>query len=219
MKDSIVVPPFITVTGVDERTDIAAIAKLDAEVGILLTGTPEGRNRYPRREWVYEAAQVLPRVAIHVCGSAALGWLISGAIDDLVALVDRVQVNGVREARLMEEICWRFPHQTIINQYNPVNARLLKDVCASNHALLSDASGGQGISPSCWLRPDTEKPFGFAGGLGPENLAESLAKIRFAARHEWWVDMEGKLRVDDWFSIPKATEAVEIFHASVISKA
>jgi hypothetical protein len=44
------------VTGADEKTDVASLAKLDAEIGLLYTETPEGRNRYPRWEWIRETS-------------------------------------------------------------------------------------------------------------------------------------------------------------------
>lgn len=36
-----------------------------------------------------------------------------------------------------------------------------------------------------------------SGGLGPDNLAEELARIANFAREPWWLDMETKLRRDD----------------------
>lgn len=38
----------ITVTGLDERTNLIDASYLEAEIGILYTATPEGRNRYPK---------------------------------------------------------------------------------------------------------------------------------------------------------------------------
>lgn len=203
--------PFVTVTGADERTDLAALATLDAEIGLLYTATPEGRNRYPRWEWIWEASHILPRVALHVCGRGARQQLMEGRLN--VGGVQRIQVNGGILALEVERLCEMYPCHTIITQYHTRNAHLLA-VRSSNHALLVDGSGGRGISPDGWHRPDTAKPVGFAGGLGPENLAGEVVTIRDVARPGWWADMEGKLRVDDWFSVERAAACVDAFHSA-----
>jgi len=205
--------PFITVTGADEQTDVGMLAKLDAEIGLLYTATPEGRNRYPRKEWIKAAARKLPRVAIHICGSKARGELLSGWLDDLLENAQRVQVNGILSIGDCQSICARYHNKTIITQHKPDNKYLLA-VKAPNHALLIDGSGGRGISPEVWRHPDTQKQVGYAGGLGPDNIAFELGRIRKIADGCWWVDMEGKLRVNDCFSVERARECVWAFHAA-----
>jgi hypothetical protein len=206
--------PFITVTGADEETDILSLQKLDAEIGLLYTTTPEGRRRYPGRDWIKWAAINLDRVAIHICGGGARRELMSGDFDDLVCNADRIQVNGPISVADCQQICTMFPEHTIITQHNHKNLNLLK-VHSRNHAILVDASGGRGITPGAWHRPETEKQVGFAGGLGSDNLAMELSLIRVIATGDWWVDMEGKLRVDDYFSFERARDAVTAFHASM----
>lgn len=79
------------------------------------------------------------------------------------------------------------------------------------HQLLVDASGGRGVSPAEWTRPNTTRAVGFAGGLGPDNLAGELPRIAAVARGPWWVDMETKLRTDDWFDIALAERCSDAF--------
>ena len=81
---------------------------------------------------------------------------------------------------------------------------------SDNHALLVDGSGGRGVSPESWARPETYKQVGFAGEMGPENLALELPRIALVAASESWVDMEGKLRPADWFDIGVARECVSL---------
>ena len=206
-------PPFLTVTGADERTDVTALAKLNAEIGLLYTVTPEGRNRYPRWEWILETSRELRRASLHVCGRGARELLREGQLP--VGGFQRIQVNGGILASEVEYLCAMYPRHTIITQYHTYNAHLLA-VRAVNHALLVDSSGGRGRSPETWNRPDTDKAVGFAGGLGPDNLAGELRRIKSIARAGWWADMEGKLRVDDWFSVGRAEECAAVF-ASVIA--
>lgn len=200
--------PFLTVTGADERTDVSALSKLDAEIGLLYTETPEGRNRYPRWGWIQETSLELRRASLHVCGRGARAMLIEGNLP--VSGFQRIQVNGGILALEVERLCEMYPRHTIITQHHINNAHLLS-VRAINHAILIDASGGRGISPSEWTQPATEKAVGFAGGLGPDNLDIELQKIGQIAHPGWWADMEGKLRVDDWFSIELAGEVVAKF--------
>lgn len=203
---------FITVTGADEHTDLSALADLDCEVGLLYSATPDGRNRYPSKEWIIKASKTLPVCAIHICGTQARAMLIAGQLQSLVQFALRIQVNGRVEEETLLSVCAQFPHQTIITQYVEGRGSALS-APASNHALLVDASGGRGVSPAGWQRPATDKCVGFAGGLGANNLTVELSRIRAVASGAWWVDMEGKLRTrDDWFSIDEARKCVESFH-------
>ncbi|MFK4706111.1 hypothetical protein ABIC83_002950 [Roseateles asaccharophilus] len=196
-------PSFITLTGADERTDIEELVAFsgkypEVELGLLYTATPEGRNRYPSRQWLLRAAEALSgRIAVHVCGGGARRELAAGDLIDLVRHAPRVQVNGVLTVDEAELLATRVG--VLITQHNGNNLSLL-NVKASNHALLIDASGGRGVSPTEWLPPETRKHVGFAGGMGPDNLAQEYQRIAAVARPGAWVDMEGKLRVDDWFS-------------------
>lgn len=200
--------PFLTVTGADEHTDVAALAKINAEIGLLYTATPEGRNRYPRWEWILETSAEFRRASLHVCGRGARQKLMDGRLP--VSRFQRIQVNGLIEIPEVRHLCQLYPHHTIITQHTPANRYLLV-VKEGNHALLVDGSGGRGVSPESWHHPDTGKVVGFAGGLGPDNLASELHKITAIARAGWWADMEGKLRVDDWFSVERAAECAAVF--------
>jgi hypothetical protein len=209
----------ITLTGADERTDVADLATLvkrhpRVEVGLLYTATPEGRHRYVGLEWLSSALPVLRgRAALHVCGRAAREQLIEGLLDGLVAHTPRVQVNGAMAIDEAERCAARV--RTLITQHHDGNAHLL-DVKAPNHCILIDASGGKGKSPAGWSHPPTHKVTGFAGGLGPQNLLCELERIGPVARPEAWVDMEAKLRDDDdWFDLKAAVTCALLFDDAV----
>jgi hypothetical protein len=211
--------PRITVTGLDERTNLADAFRLAApevELGILVSLTPEGRHRYPSLVWVLQAATALrEHAAIHLCGSCARREALAGNLDPILSKVTRIQVNGTVSA---DELAWflqRFPRQTIITQHQPANAGLAGFTDGTGrHALLVDASAGRGLSPAAWERPVTSKSVGFAGGLGPDNLSVELPRIDAVAQGVWWVDMEGKLRDDaDWFDLARARAAIDIVRA------
>lgn len=221
-------PPAITLTGIDERTDLARAAKLNAELGILLSLTPEGRPRYPSQEWIFnKALEVLPNVAIHICGSAARNGLATGILDDIALhpAVKRIQLNGHYTIADVGYVCDYFQEKQIITQQKDGNDHL-QWVERANHQILMDSSGGKGLCPTNWDIPWRRAPVsqpivelarikrvGFAGGLGPDNLYEQLgfmvASNRNACLGWWWVDMENKLRdSDDWFSLDAAEDVV-----------
>lgn len=208
-------PPSITVTGADERTDLTRLKSLDCEVGILVSVTPEGRHRYPRLEWITEAAAYLPRVAFHICGIQTRELATRGVLPVPLLFPGRIQVNGTPSPAEVKHWLQALPNSRIITQHTANNAALL-DLCGDNHELLVDGSGGRGILPARWDNPPTHKNVGFAGGLGPENLAGQLVPISEVAAAGWWVDMESSLRTsDDWFDVSRAIEAVERFHATL----
>ncbi|MCE2724805.1 MAG: hypothetical protein LW865_16240 [Betaproteobacteria bacterium] len=212
----------ITLTGADERTSVTVLQALVAsypsvEIGLLYTATPEGRNRYPPLDWLHATAEALTqRVAIHICGRTARQQLLDGKLAGLVSHARRVQVNGQLSVEELQACASRVPH--LITQHN-ATTRELASVPIATHSLLVDASGGKGLSPQYWQRPADagSKPVGYAGGLGPDNLATQLDQIAYVAGEsagQAWVDMEGKLRDEsDWFDLDRAARCAQIFEA------
>ena len=213
----------ITLTGADERTDLnrlvlMAIAHPNVEIGLLYTATPEGRNRYPTLSWLHQAAARLSgRCAIHVCGRLAREQLLQGQLADLVSDAARVQVNGIVHPSELNALAARVP--VLITQMNAANASLATEFYVKNHQLLVDGSGGRGKSPDGWVRPITSKRVGFAGGLGEDNIYAELERIKLVALGPWWIDLEGKLRTDDWFDLDKCESFLALVRAHTVKKA
>ncbi len=218
----------ITFSGIDEKTDLARLRNLlrpGIEIGILFTRNPEGRNRYPGFQWILETVRFLaPYCAIHICGSGARDVLInkdpifdSGDNNALIkcfrsGYAKRLQVNGNVSVHDINYICTELDFISVITQHKESNAGLLVDT-APNHQLLVDGSGGRGILPDQWGRPQTNKLVGFAGGLGPETLPMALPQILSIADPNSWIDMEGSLRdSNDWFDINRMEAVLEIFN-------
>lgn len=199
----------VTFTGADEKTDLDAVANVDAEIGILYSANPESRNRYPRKEWITEAVKSLPRASLHVCGRKARANLLS---DTTIAEgFQRIQVNGKVEPQELVSIGEMYPKHRIITQYvdRPNHNMPLLELQLPNHELLIDASGGRGTLPKSWNPPKTYKRIGYAGGLGPDNIKEQLDLIFPVASFDFWIDMETSVRVDDWFSIDKINQCLQ----------
>lgn len=135
------------------------------------------------------------------------------------------QIDGVNGNKHMD---------AIMEQYDP-------DFWFVHCVPLFDASGGAGVLPSEWPRPcyfdemEEADYHGYAGGLGPQNLAEQLPKIAAAAaepdwlaRHDpeelhdqaneltgpapYWIDMETHVRSehDRQFDLAKVRRCLEI---------
>lgn len=103
----------------------------------------------------------------------------------------------------------------------------LNDICLeyvnvygepSNMFGLFDMSGGKGIMPAEWPQPiykadEVYDYHGYAGGLGPDNLAEQIPLIGKAAGDcRIWIDMETKVRSgnDLRFDLAKVRRCLEI---------
>ena len=199
---------FITVTGIDEKTDLEWFKNQSFEIGILYSATPEGRNRYPSKEWIVMAGTFLSNFAVHICGKVAREELFKGKLTELLLNAKRIQINGKVSVDEIETACDMFRGKTIITQYNDHNKPLV-NVKTSNHALLVDRSGGRGISPESWETVESNrKSVGYAGGLNPENLFGQLCSMPDFT----WVDMENGIREDDWFSVNKVKQVLEAFN-------
>lgn len=202
----------ITLTGADERTDLRSLVTLaerpGVEIGLLLSLSNSG-NRYPGQQWLrFAVHQLGPRCAVHVCGSSARAALLSGSLP-WIQDAGRLQVNGAIGEEMLRTLTSRF--RVVVTQHRSgATLASLDALGPGEHQLLVDASGGRGLTPSKWSRPETSRAVGFAGGLGPDNLAEELTRIARFARVPWWVDMETKLRRDDWFDLPLAGQCVDL---------
>lgn len=207
--------PKITLTGIDQWTNMNALCAIayKAEIGILITATPEGRPRYPSEPWVGITIAEYPQLqyALHICGNGARTKLKSGHYDPWMKYVKRIQINGVVDNEELIAICNTYSSHTIITQHpgnHSANLSLI-DLPIKNHSLLVDGSGGRGVSPIKWAAPTTDKLVGFAGGLGPNEIIKNLVEIDKIAKADYWIDMENKLRTDDKFDVDKAISVVE----------
>lgn len=206
-----------TFAGVDRRTDVCylpdAVEDDPFEYAVLYTATPEGRHRYPSKRDACELLAQLyssaRRAALHLCGAAARLELARGELSELVALVQRIQINGLVEYDELCSFTVFMPDHTIITQHIGPNQFLARSNI-SNHAVLVDGSGGRGRLPSKWTRPETAQAVGFAGGLSPETIRFQLPLIERVAVEPWWIDMEQGIRdADDWFDIQRVYDVAE----------
>ena len=83
-----------------------------------------------------------------------------------------------------------------------------------NVTMLIDESKGTGVLPSSWPAPPDQYNIGYAGGIGPDNVADTLGKLMKGAKgRDIWIDMESSLRSHknrvDMFDVDKCYQCIE----------
>src|SRR5882757_7463136 len=221
-----------SLTGVDDTTPLVELVAVSdlypfVEWGFLSSPKRQGtRGRYPSVARLRRAFKELPsmvRVALHVCGngvSQLLGGesVVSGLFEQARTRGGRVQLNfeasgGEVDVAKLRAFMLARPDVTFITQHNDDNARVtaaLADV--PNHAVLLDASLGHDLAPGLWPAALPSVRCGYAGGLGPDKLAQALPRIYGAAGDtDFWIEMGGRLRdADDRFDAHAARQCLDI---------
>ena len=213
----------VTISGADDSISPDSLAALSVEFpfvewGILVSANNMNSPRYPSRKWMARlqdwSLQQSLRIAIHVQGL----WLRKLLIGDETELVSgvgailgrarRVQLNFHGAILHYNELPFIYAMQRL-----PIQPKLFLfqiDGC-QGAALLArmehyphapdcvpfyDTSHGAGVLPEKWLIAERThaRTVGYAGGLGPENVAEQLPLIAKAAGGHFWIDMEAKVR-------------------------
>lgn len=222
-------PLFITFTGIDDATDPYAARALaqcyPIEFGILFSPERQGRERrYPSmstvREYVENWRPATQGYAAHLCGAHSRQLLDTGAtdLDDswLLPYFARVQVNTASQTLDTAAIrtwaasvnCW-----PILQCRGPFPND-------QNVSWLFDASGGRGLTPGAWpaaqVEADGQPLVGYAGGIGPSNIASLLPAIADAAGGtNYWIDMESGVRDEnDQFDLGKCRAVCEAVFGS-----
>jgi len=218
----------VTFTGADATTHIPGMLALSAqfpwiEWGILLP-FGDGSDRFPTYEWVQGfigAVCLAPhevKTAAHICPPWTQSFLLNPlAIDALIgSAFDRVQINTHAHpynfiSRWQDSVVRDFPREYIL-QLDGVNEENLYG-SPGNVTGLHDLSHGAGILPGSWPKPHPGRNqwVGYAGGLGPHNLAEQIPRIlEVAGSTDIWIDMETHVRTNGWFDLKKVRDCIRI---------
>ncbi len=227
---TLIKPVRVTFTGADPSCSVDALLGLlenapGLELAFLYSETRQGSGRYPPARWIRETVTTIEqcigpgRVALHVCGRARFRFLDGGTVDPELGELGRfarIQLNGelTREhAEAVETMMREHPERQLIVQCeHSADLRAALPPFGSALQVLFDASGGRGILRASWPRPLEGHVCGYAGGLGPDNLAHELPRITQAAGAvPYWIDMEGKLRdAQDRFQVQQAREVLRV---------
>lgn len=217
---------YCAITGADDAVQIKDLAAMEKEFpfvewAILWMPDRAGTDRFPTLDWIQKFKAECPdsHASLHLCGQALLDFAEGKDVEAMKGF-KRIQLN-LKFANAGEKVDLRqlvaqvkaHPDVQFILQYTEDKKDtllpLFKD--APNHALLFDASAGAGISPDKWSAPVPGHYCGYAGGLGPENIAENLKMIEKVTPADYitWVDMESKVRTNDKFDLAKVRTVLE----------
>lgn len=222
----------VTLTGADDSVSPHQLRELSEEFpfvewGILI-GSDSGHHRFPSLPWIAnligerEKTNNTMKISLHICGRY-LREIASGQ-SDLMRLLgpglcafSRCQLNwhAERQGQIAENILAAFCHlspwePTIIFQMDGVNGDLASGcIRRFRCAGLFDRSHGAGVKPDLWPLALTYMQSGWAGGLGPDNVAEESPKIAEVANQPFWIDMETKLFTGQRFDLDKCRCVLE----------
>ena len=228
----------ITFTGLDDSTNLNEVASICksypfVEWGMLASKSNQGEwNRYPQKQTIRKIINSdIPtkNLALHIQGSYLKNILKGYAnileSDELPYVRDnfhRAQLNFHRQGYKFEPSLF-IPalkllkcDQTILQMdAGKFSEEILQKFGNKfNFYPLYDASGGAGVIPNTWPKHNTgQNYFGYAGGLGPDNLAEQLDAMNEVTNLEdmIWIDMESRIRTDDeWLDLDKCEECIKI---------
>jgi hypothetical protein len=216
------------------------------EWGMLFRPDQEGQARYASKEWLDQLislmrfADVPMNLAGHLCGSRC-EEVLNGDYDFMQRLAGfgfrRIQINATRANNVhidpsMHAIYvknvregMKLTHGQVewIIQCNEETKFLWEELVKEpepNLSILFDASCGLGKLMTEYSKPYADIPCGYAGGIGPKNIASVLAEVQKAADGvSVWIDMESSLRVmvsdkevvgRDAFSIDKCFDCIRV---------
>jgi hypothetical protein len=231
----------VTITGADDSIEPSTLVNISREFpfvewGILFSARHQGSPRYPSIQWVDDLASEFIatdlgslNLSAHLCGR----WVRDIVIDGLMPLGRVDPLNIFRRAQLNFHGQYHRAHSSLrrnlaqdhrcwILQDDGANDATINGICLGECIYpLFDRSGGAGVLPGEWPAPPVwASYYGYAGGLGPDNLADELQRIAAAAREtRIWIDMESRVRSDDdtRFDLAKVRRCLEIAASQVAS--
>ena len=219
---------ILTFTGVDQKTDLNALAEITAqypkvEFGILI-GSQTGTSNplFPPLTTVQQFKQTTGvNKTLHLCGHharEAAGEQPSGqSLKLLCHGFDRIQVNlhgdevNPNRVDVQRNAIKRFAEQTATNSVI-LQHRGPWDTIPIEHPrieYLFDLSEGAGLENfGAWPIPPTGKRTGYAGGIGPHTIGKAMEFVDDHPTARLWLDMEGNIRTPDhwldrWLDLDK----------------
>lgn len=206
----------VTFTGIDQKTKISDLEKLYKEYPFLEFGflvsenntNKNVENKYPSLVMLKGLKNKNIPLSLHVCGRLAReivqhnNWQpLFDLMGEYMELFSRIQLNVAGTKKYLQEITFPENKQVII-QFNTSNTEMYELYKSENVVGFQDNSGGTGKTETTWFE-NNDKYFGYAGGIGEENVIEVVESINKVHNENYWIDMETKIRTNDKFDIEK----------------
>ena len=213
----------ISLIGIDEKTDLKELQILQdkyplVEFGVIMSKNwKDNGNRYWNPDNLEKLKDKNLNLSLHLCGSLARSAILNDwnptllFLGENINLFKRAQLNISTNKKNPENLILDIPKplkEVIIQQKGIDGAKMFLDYYQKTKdkkvSILLDSSGGLGIDTPL-IPLDIECKVGYAGGFGPDNILEKTCLLLNSEKtHDFWVDMESKIRTNDWFDIKKA---------------
>ncbi len=217
----------VTFTGVDERTDVKRLVQLQKkypyiEFGVLLSyDWQENGNRFLDPTILSILRERGLNLSAHFCGQAAIDvavgkkFKMEGLLGNNTRIFKRCQLNlkadkYISELRRLAPI--PYIDEVIIQMHT---IKLCQQFLIGQRphfaSYLLDASGGCGIDTPIEIITSPGVHIGYAGGIGPDNVADKLRTLlEYPSDEMFWIDMETRVRTEDWFDLDKVEQVLDI---------
>ncbi len=234
---------LVTITGADDKTQIADMREISNEFpfvewGILVGDNVDYCGRFPSHSWLKELLtdflnKPTLNLSTHFCETGVESILQgeftrAGAVSiaPIALCTQRLQLNThgiphkLNAAKFLVALS-TYTQTEFIIQYDEVNPHVLEasDNSNLNGQPLFDMSHGAGVLPRSWPSLPRQRA-GYAGGLGPHNLDHQLPLIQAAADKAgldtYWIDVESHVRYDRDLDLNKVRAFLKIAEPFVV---
>jgi len=209
----------VTFSGIDQQTKVQDLKKLYEKYPFVefvflysQQANQKGQGRYPRPVILKGYKKGGLPMALHLCGKIAhdlvhdSDWsVVQKDLAGYMDLFDRIQLNIPKTKRFSREMTFPDDKQIIIQLHEGTENLFECYKHLTNVVGFQDASGGRGITETEWILPETE-PFGYAGGINPENVVDVVRELNEICETDFWIDMETGIRTNDKFDVAKCEE-------------
>lgn len=198
----------IKICGLRRLEDVEAVNEVRPDYCGFILEVP-GRRRSITRERLRELVKGLDP------GILPVGVFLN-APPELPALlleegvIAAAQLHGQEDEAYIETLKSR-TNRPVIKAFSIRGARDIEVACQSraDYILLDQGGGGSGTTFDWNLVPAISRPWFLAGGLGPENLADAVSRLR-----PWAVDMSSSLETEGFKDLAKMRRVMEILRQS-----
>lgn len=220
----------ITITGIDERTDLDRLVKISeqhpyVEWGILLSyHWWENGNRYPNPKILDRLEHRKLNLSAHFCGNMARD-IAAGETQKMNETIN-YQFDIFRRCQLNVNASSMYPTLRTMRVFDRTLKEVIIQMDSRNTlesflhyveiptphvAYLIDGSGGRGIEKPIEIYDNQDIHVGYAGGINPENVGEKLSLLlEHRSYGRFWIDMESGVRTNDWLDLNKVERVLEI---------